>query len=71
MEHSPSDLSGSKKYSRGGRLCNRPAGEGIEGLKNEVICRDTAIRELIPLRLTPYDEAVRIALGWVTQNASF
>ncbi|GAC1469865.1 MAG: hypothetical protein PVSMB11_05690 [Desulfuromonadaceae bacterium] len=39
------------------------AGEGIEGLKNEVICRDIAIRELIPLRLTPYYEAVRIALG--------
>lgn len=34
----------------------------IEGLRNEVICRDTAIRELIPLRLTPYDEAVRSAL---------
>jgi hypothetical protein len=34
----------------------------IEGLKNEVICRDTAIRDLISLRLTPYDEAVRIAL---------
>jgi uncharacterized protein YbjT (DUF2867 family) len=35
----------------------------IEGLKNEVICREKAIRDLIPLRLTPYDEAVRIALG--------
>jgi uncharacterized protein YbjT (DUF2867 family) len=34
----------------------------IEGLSNEVICRDNAIRELIPLRLTPYDEAVRLAL---------
>jgi len=34
----------------------------IEGLRNEVICRDNRIRELIPLRLTPYDEAIRIAL---------
>ncbi|MDD2539696.1 MAG: NAD(P)H-binding protein [Desulfuromonadaceae bacterium] len=34
----------------------------IEGLKNEVICRDVAIRDLIPLRLTPYDEAVCTAL---------
>jgi len=35
----------------------------IEGLANEVICRDNRIRDLIPLRLTPYDEAVRIALA--------
>lgn len=34
----------------------------IEGLKNEVICRENAIRELIPLRLTPFDEAVKKAL---------
>jgi uncharacterized protein YbjT (DUF2867 family) len=34
----------------------------IEGLKNEVICHDTAIRDIIPLQLTPYDEAVRTAL---------
>jgi uncharacterized protein YbjT (DUF2867 family) len=34
----------------------------IEGLKNEVVCRDTAIRDIIPLRLKPYDEAVRSAL---------
>ena len=42
----------------------------IEGLKNEVICRDTAIRDLIPLRLTPYDEAVRIALRGVGDTIS-
>lgn len=35
----------------------------IEGLKNEVICRENAICELIPLRLIPYDEAVRRALA--------
>ena len=34
----------------------------IEGLKNEVICRDNAIRDIIPLQLKPYDEAVRSAL---------
>jgi hypothetical protein len=28
-----------------------------------VICRDTAILDLIPLRLKPFDEAVRNALG--------
>lgn len=36
----------------------------IEGLKNEVVCRDNdAIREIIDIRLTPYDEAVRSALA--------
>ncbi len=34
----------------------------IEGLANEVICRESSIRELIPIRLTPYDEAIRSAL---------
>jgi uncharacterized protein YbjT (DUF2867 family) len=34
----------------------------IEGLRNEVICRESAIRDLIPLRLTMYDEAVQKAL---------
>jgi uncharacterized protein YbjT (DUF2867 family) len=35
----------------------------IEGLKNEVICREHTIRELIPLQLTPYENAVRRALA--------
>lgn len=34
----------------------------IEGLANEVICREQSIRELMPFRLTPYDEAIRNAL---------
>ncbi|PLX84600.1 MAG: NADH-binding protein [Desulfuromonas sp.] len=34
----------------------------IEGLKNEVVCRDERIRELLPLSQTPFDEAVRRAL---------
>ncbi len=35
----------------------------IEGLKNEVICRDNRIRDLIPFRLTPFDEALTTALA--------
>lgn len=35
----------------------------IEGLKNEVICREDSIREIIPIPLTPYEEAVRRALA--------
>lgn len=35
----------------------------IEGLGNEVICRDNALLDLIPMRLTPYDEAVQRALA--------
>lgn len=34
----------------------------IEGLKNEVVCRDNAIRDILPLQLKPYDEAVSSAL---------
>lgn len=35
----------------------------IEGLKNEVICRDNRIRELLPIPLTPFDDALRTALA--------
>lgn len=35
----------------------------IEGLKNEVVCREHAIQTLIPLQLTSYDEAVRRSLA--------
>ena len=34
----------------------------IEGLRNEVVCRDQRIRELLPFTLVPFDEAVRLAL---------
>ncbi len=34
----------------------------IEGLRNEAICRENRIRELIPFDLTPYDSAIRQAL---------
>jgi uncharacterized protein YbjT (DUF2867 family) len=40
----------------------------IEGLKNEVICRDNRIREILPIPLTPYDEAVRTALSEENRN---
>lgn len=35
----------------------------IEGLSNEVICRENSIRDLIPLQLTSYDTAVQQALA--------
>ena len=35
----------------------------IEGLANEVICKDERIRDILPIPLTGYDEAVRIALS--------
>lgn len=34
----------------------------VEGLKNEVICRENRIRELIPIRLIPMEEAICTAL---------
>jgi hypothetical protein len=34
----------------------------IEGLANEVVCREDRIRELFPFELTPYEVAVRLAL---------
>lgn len=39
----------------------------IEGLSNEVVCREERIRELIPFELTPYEEAVRLALEEAAQ----
>ena len=35
----------------------------IEGLGNEVICHDDEIRKLLPIPLTHFDEAVRIAIA--------
>ena len=35
----------------------------VEGLKNEVICKNNAIRELIPIRLISMEEAIRTALS--------
>lgn len=35
----------------------------IEGLKNEVVCRDSAINQYIPLQKTPFKEAVKIAFS--------
>lgn len=40
----------------------------IEGLKNEVICRDNRIRELVPIRLTSFDEAIQTALAEQRQH---
>ena len=35
----------------------------IDGLRNETVMREDAIRKLIPFEPTPFDDAVRIALG--------
>jgi uncharacterized protein YbjT (DUF2867 family) len=41
----------------------------IEGLGNEVICRDERIKDIVPIPLTPYDEAVRRALAEEKKSA--
>lgn len=43
----------------------------IEGLRNEAICQNDDIREWIPIPLTPYDEAVRLALAEETRPVPF
>lgn len=35
----------------------------IEGLKNEVVCRESRIEQLIPIQKTPFQEGVRIAFS--------
>jgi uncharacterized protein YbjT (DUF2867 family) len=35
----------------------------VEGLRNPTVAQDERIRELVPIRLTPFDEAARDALG--------
>ncbi len=35
----------------------------IEGLANEVVCRDRRIADLLPFSLTPFDASVRLALA--------
>ncbi|MCL5024579.1 MAG: NAD(P)H-binding protein [Nitrospirae bacterium] len=35
----------------------------IEGLKNEMVCKDTRIEEFVPLEKTPFKKAVQIALS--------
>lgn len=43
----------------------------IEGLQNEAICQNDDIRKWIPIPLTPYDEAVRLALAEETEPVPF
>jgi uncharacterized protein YbjT (DUF2867 family) len=40
----------------------------VEGLKNEVICRENRIRELIPIKLTTLEESICIALQEVEKG---
>ncbi len=35
----------------------------IEGIKNEVICKDNRIDEFVPIQKTPYTEAVKNAFS--------
>ena len=35
----------------------------IEGLRNATVARDESLRELVPLRLTPFDAAARAAIA--------
>ena len=35
----------------------------VEGLRNPTVAREERLRELLPFRLTPFDEAARTALG--------
>jgi hypothetical protein len=41
----------------------------VEGLRNEVICRDTRIRELVPTRLLTMKEAICNALAELEQHS--
>lgn len=41
----------------------------VEGLKNEVVCMNNAIRDLIPIRLISMEEAIRTALSEVAQDS--
>ncbi len=40
----------------------------IEGMKNEVVCREDRIRDIIPIEPTPFREAVRIAVAQETSG---
>ncbi|MDP1727054.1 MAG: SDR family oxidoreductase [Bacteroidota bacterium] len=40
----------------------------MQSLKNDVVCKDNSIRELIPLELIPYQEAIRMAFQMIKQN---
>ncbi|MGV8072942.1 MAG: NAD(P)H-binding protein [Syntrophobacteraceae bacterium] len=40
----------------------------VEGLKNEVVCKNDAIKELVPIRLISMEEAIRSALSEIAQG---
>src|SRR5690606_27809509 len=40
----------------------------VEGLRSEVICHGNRIRELVPISLTPFGEAVQRAMDKVNEN---
>ncbi len=40
----------------------------VESLKNDVICRDNSIREILPMELILYKDAIRLAFQMIRQN---
>ncbi|MEM1085107.1 MAG: SDR family oxidoreductase [Verrucomicrobiota bacterium] len=40
----------------------------VKSMKNETVCRDHAIREIVPVKLLNYREAVDLALARIAQN---
>lgn len=40
----------------------------VSSLKNEVICKDTAIHQLVPITLLSYEESLRAAFGRIEQQ---
>jgi hypothetical protein len=40
----------------------------IEGMKNEVICKDNRIGEFVPIKKTPFKEAVKTAVSEETSG---
>ena len=44
--------------------------DAVEGLRNPPVAREERIRKLLPLQLTPFDEAARRALALSSAGAS-
>ncbi len=40
----------------------------IESLKNDVVCKDNSIHDIMPIELIPYKEAIRLAFQMIKQN---
>jgi len=40
----------------------------VESMKNDVVCKDFSVREILPQRLIPYREAIQLAFQAISQN---